>query len=131
MAKRTIDTSRQFRRDLKKLQRSGTPIGGELAQILDLLTSDAHIPANLRDHALTDCAEFMGCRELHIRPNLLLIYEKPDEKTLFLFRLGSHARKRSFSRHHQLLHPYATAILYMPAGVDSRTGSAVAALPGS
>jgi len=41
-----------------------------------------------RDHDLT--GDWAGYRECHIKPDLLLIYRKPDSETLWLARLGSH-----------------------------------------
>ncbi|MDR2560546.1 MAG: type II toxin-antitoxin system YafQ family toxin [Holophagales bacterium] len=41
------------------------------------------------DHALK--GRWIGNRECHIKPDLLLIYKKPDKKTLMLAGLGSHA----------------------------------------
>lgn len=31
------------------------------------------------------------CRDCHVKPNLVLIYRKPDADTLELVRLGSHS----------------------------------------
>jgi mRNA interferase YafQ len=45
-------------------------------------------PAN-RDHVLT--GDWVDHRECHVRPDLLLIYRKPDLDTLQLVRLGSHS----------------------------------------
>ena len=42
-----------------------------------------------RDHALS--GDWAGYRECHIKPDLLLIYRKPDADTLRLARLGSHS----------------------------------------
>ena len=44
------------------------------------------------DPGLSCCtAERTGFRDCHIRPDLVLIYEKPDAHTLRLVRLGSHS----------------------------------------
>ncbi len=42
-----------------------------------------------RDHALS--GNFRGYRDLHVRPDLVLIYAKPDAGALQLVRLGSHS----------------------------------------
>jgi mRNA interferase YafQ len=42
-----------------------------------------------RDHDLG--GDWAGYRECHVRPDLLLIYRKPDADTLRLARLGSHS----------------------------------------
>ncbi|HEV2135965.1 MAG TPA: type II toxin-antitoxin system YafQ family toxin [Terracidiphilus sp.] len=57
--------------------------------ILNALVNDIALETKHRDHALS--GEWSGYRECHIKPDLLLIYRKPDEETLQLARLGSHA----------------------------------------
>ncbi len=47
------------------------------------------MPERLFDHALT--GDWSGYRDCHIRPDIVLIYQKPDEETLDLVRLGSHS----------------------------------------
>ena len=42
-----------------------------------------------RDHALS--GDWAGFRDCHIKPDLVLIYAKPDGATLRLARLGSHS----------------------------------------
>jgi mRNA interferase YafQ len=54
-----------------------------------LLLSYQALPENNRDHALI--GDWDGYRECHIKPDLLLIYRKPDADTLRLARLGSHS----------------------------------------
>ena len=46
------------------------------------------IPDKYRDHALS--GEWAGCRDCHVKPDLVLIYEKIDND-LILIRLGTHA----------------------------------------
>ena len=57
--------------------------------IIDLLAEDREIPVNAHDHVLV--GEFVGLRELHVKPDLLLIYRKINEDSLELLRLGSHS----------------------------------------
>ena len=42
-----------------------------------------------RDHALS--GEWSDHRDCHVKPDLVLIYRKPDEATLQLVRIGSHS----------------------------------------
>ncbi len=56
---------------------------------MTLLLSGKSLPENNRDHALI--GDWMGYRECHIKPDLLLIYRKLDADTLRLARLGSHS----------------------------------------
>ena len=41
------------------------------------------------DHALT--GDWKDYRDCHVKPDLVLIYQKPDSATLRLVRLGSHS----------------------------------------
>jgi mRNA interferase YafQ len=41
------------------------------------------------DHALT--GDWQDCRDCHMKPDLVLIYGKPDAEVLQLVRLGSHS----------------------------------------
>ena len=54
-----------------------------------MLAADAVLPVRNRDHALT--GEWSDHRDCHLRPDLVLIYRKPDSKRLELVRVGSHS----------------------------------------
>ena len=60
-----------------------------MSTVVELLVSDQVLPENTRDHALT--GDWAGYRECHLKPDLLLIYRKPEVDTLRLARLGSHS----------------------------------------
>lgn len=60
-----------------------------LTPILIALATDAQLEPRCRDHALT--SDWAGYRDCHVRPDLVLIYGKPDDITLRLARLGSHS----------------------------------------
>lgn len=64
-------------------------IAQDLPAVIALLAQDISLPARFRDHALT--GEYADHRDCHIRPDLVLIYRKPDAETLELVRLGSHS----------------------------------------
>ncbi len=86
----TIERSARFKRDIKREYKSlGPALDTMLTDVLELLVTDAPLPARYQDHKLT--GDWEGCRECHLKPNLLLIYEKPDDETLSLARLGSHS----------------------------------------
>jgi mRNA interferase YafQ len=91
---RTIKYTNQFKRDFKreKAGRSrqyGEKLDAALMQAVTLLAADAPLPLRNRDHALG--GEWSDCRDCHIRPDLILIYRKPDANILELVRLGSHS----------------------------------------
>ena len=69
----------QYRRDLDSL----------VSVTVSLLVDDKPLPAKCRDHALA--GEWRDHRECHLKPDLLLIYRKPDAEVLQLVRMGSHS----------------------------------------
>ncbi|MGB9458549.1 MAG: type II toxin-antitoxin system YafQ family toxin [Bryobacteraceae bacterium] len=89
---RTIERSSAFKRDYKRAKatpRHRRDLDSLVSTIVTLLLSDQVLPGNNRDHALA--GDWAGYRECHIKPDLLLIYRKPDADTLRLARLGSHS----------------------------------------
>ncbi|MGP8247740.1 MAG: type II toxin-antitoxin system YafQ family toxin [Bryobacteraceae bacterium] len=88
---RTIERSSAFKRDYKRAK--ATPhhrkeVDSLVSTVVALLLNDRVLPENNRDHALI--GGWAGYRECHIKPDLLLIYRKPDADTLRLPRFGSH-----------------------------------------
>lgn len=89
---RTIERSSAFKRDYKRVKatpRHGKHVDTLVSAIIALLLVDQALPESNRDHALS--GDWSGYRECHIKPDLLLIYRKPDKETLRLARLGSHS----------------------------------------
>jgi mRNA interferase YafQ len=89
---RTIEWTSAFRRDYKrtKATHQHRDIESILPAIVGLLAGDEPLDERQRDHILK--GHWMGHRECHLKPDLPLIYKKPDDKTLRLVRLGSHAQ---------------------------------------
>jgi mRNA interferase YafQ len=88
---RTIKRTTRFKRDYKR-EKSGRhrkTLDEELFETVQLLITDAPLPRRYFDHALS--GEWKDCRDCHIKPDLILIYRKPDAHTLELVRLGSHS----------------------------------------
>jgi len=88
---RAIEPSGQFRRDYKREKKSQhrVTLDAELVAILDALAADLPLEPRYRDHALT--GNWKDHRDCHVKPDLVLIYRKPDAQTLQLVRLGSHS----------------------------------------
>lgn len=88
---REISYTRRFKRDYKreKSGRHGKSLDAALMAVVNLLADDAPLPRHNFDHGLT--GEWSDHRDCHIRPDLVLIYRKPDAETLELVRLGSHS----------------------------------------
>lgn len=78
-----------FKKDYKKLVKRGLDIK-EFENIIDLLANEKILPDKNKDHQLT--GNWIGFRECHIQPDLLLIYQvNKDILTLTLVRTGSHS----------------------------------------
>ena len=61
-----------------------------LTEVLKLLADGEPLPAKYKDHNLT--GNFKGCRECHITPDWLLIYEVSNgDLILYLTRTGTHS----------------------------------------
>jgi mRNA interferase YafQ len=89
---RTIERSTVFKRDHKRIKampRHSSGLDTLLPGVLALLVEDRALPEAYHDHSLS--GDWVGYRECHIKPDLLLIYKKPDAETLRLARLGSHS----------------------------------------
>jgi mRNA interferase YafQ len=88
---RTIKQSGLFKRDLKRESKGQYRqfLQREFVSLVATLAADKALEPRHRDHALT--GEWKDHRDCHVRPDLVLIYRKPDAVTLQLVRLGSHA----------------------------------------
>jgi len=87
---RTIERTTQFKKDFKR--EVGGQYGASLQKVLtEVVTCPANdqlLPAAKRDHALKGLMK--DHRECHVKPDLLLVYRKPNDAILKLVRLGSH-----------------------------------------
>ena len=88
---RELEYATQFERDYKreKKSKSGKGLDLVLEDVLDLLAAYKPMQVKFKDHPLR--GEYFGTRECHIKPDLLLIYEKREKSVLVLIRLGSHS----------------------------------------
>jgi mRNA interferase YafQ len=89
---RTIERSTAFKRDFKRVRatpRHSKDAEDRLVAVLELLISDRALPEAYRDHPLS--GNWSGYRDCHLKPDLVLIYSKPNAETLRLARLGSHS----------------------------------------
>lgn len=84
-----IRPSTKFQKDLKKVQKRGYDIS-LLTTVLNILANGESLPSKYKDHNLS--GNYKGCRECHITPDWLLIYEiLDDELILYLTRTGTHS----------------------------------------
>lgn len=88
---RTVKYSSRFKRDYRreKSGRLGRKLDSLLVEVVDFLAVDKPLPRRNFDHPLT--GDWNDHRDCHIRPDLVLIYRKPDPASLELVRLGSHS----------------------------------------
>ncbi len=88
---RTVKHTNRFRRDYKreKAGRHGRRLDAELIETVTMLAEDKPLTRRFFDHPLS--GEWSDHRDCHIRPDLILIYRKPDGESLELVRLGSHS----------------------------------------
>lgn len=86
----TIKYQAAFKRDYKRIVKRGGYDTRLLEQVIELLAEQKPLPEKFRDHDLT--GNYKGCRECHIQPDWLLVYEvNNDELILYLIRTGSHS----------------------------------------
>lgn len=88
---RRIEPTGQFKRDYKREAKGQHRAGldADFRSVVLSLSSDQPLDPRYRDHALG--GEWTDHRDCHIKPDLVLIYQKPDPQTLRLVRLGSHS----------------------------------------
>lgn len=84
-----VKVTTKFKKDLKLAKKQGRNTDKRL-KIIEQLANGEPLEAKYRDHDLT--GEYLGCRECHIEPDWLLIYEIFDDVlVLLLNRVGSHS----------------------------------------
>ncbi|MDO4607903.1 MAG: type II toxin-antitoxin system YafQ family toxin [Clostridia bacterium] len=84
-----IKFTNQFKKDLKLAKKQGKDTE-KLFEAIEMLANGEALPAKYRDHDLT--GDYKGCRECHIEPDWLLVYEiVEDVLVLMLYRIGSHS----------------------------------------
>jgi mRNA interferase YafQ len=88
---REVKYTARFKRDYRreKSGRHGKQLDALLMEVVNLLAADTPLPRRNVDHPLS--GEWKDFRDCHIRPDLILIYRKPDATSLELVRLGSHS----------------------------------------
>ena len=73
-----IRPTTKFQKDLKRVKKRGFDIS-LLTDIIKKLAAGEPLPEKNRDHQLS--GDYAGCRECHITPDWLLIYEVDGEPT--------------------------------------------------
>jgi len=88
---RRIERTTAFQRDFKREKKGQHRRDLDLlvSGVVSLLVEDTPLPEKNHDHVLA--GDWQDHRECHLKPDLLLIYRKPDDGVLQLVRLGSHS----------------------------------------
>lgn len=84
-----IRPTKRFQKDLKRIKKRGYDLS-LLSEIIKKLASGQELSLQNKDHPLS--GNFEGCRECHITPDWLLIYEI-ENKSLYIYltRTGTHS----------------------------------------
>ena len=85
----TIKYQSAFKKDYKRVKKRGYDTR-LLEKAVGLLAEGQGLPPEYRDHALS--GDYIGCRECHIAPDWLLVYEiMGRDLILYLMRTGTHS----------------------------------------
>ncbi len=86
---RTFTTTNRYEKDVKLSEKRNLDLS-ILFNVLEYLEKGEPLPPKYKDHNLI--GNFKGCRECHISPDWLLIYEISEDNTeVILRRTGTHS----------------------------------------
>ena len=84
-----IERTSRFKKDYKLIKKRGYDIS-LLQEIVSILANGEPLPEKHNDHPLR--GDYAGCRECHVTPDWLLIYEVVENTLkLYLTRTGTHS----------------------------------------
>jgi mRNA interferase YafQ len=88
---RKIEWTSQFKRDFRRESKGQyhAILDDNLFPIVERLAKDKALEARHRDHSLS--GSWKDHRDCHIKPDLVLIYQKTDPHIIRLVRLGPHS----------------------------------------
>lgn len=85
----TIKYQSAFKKDYKRIKKRGYDTR-LLEKAITILAAGKPLPPQYRDHPLS--GDYIGCRECHLAPDWLLVYEIIEgELLLYLTRTGTHS----------------------------------------
>lgn len=80
-----VKFTNQFKRDLKLAKKQGKDIN-RLLDVISTLAEGKKLDSRYRDHNLS--GDYTGCRECHVEPDWLLVYEVIDHVlVLMIYRV--------------------------------------------
>lgn len=87
MSKYTLELSKNFKKSFKKLNDKDREI---FYQVSQKLLNGEELEEKYRDHQLK--GKYIGFRECHLKPDLLLVYKIQDTKlVVYCLDIGSHS----------------------------------------
>ena len=87
MGRMILAQTKQFKKDVKRMQKRGKDLA-KIKAVIDLLLAEEPLPPKNRDHQRG--GNWVGRRDCHIEPDWILIY-KPTGDELLLERTGTHS----------------------------------------
>ena len=87
MGRMILAQTKQFKKDVKRMQKRGKDLA-KIKAVIDLLLAEEPLSPKNRDHQLG--GNWVGRRDCHIEPDWILIY-KPTGDELLLERTGTHS----------------------------------------
>lgn len=89
--KYTVDFTTNFKKQYKKVKKQGKDLN-KLHMIIEKLANGEELDLKHKNHNLINNKIYRDCKECHIEPDWLLIYQiKDNELVLLLFSTGSHS----------------------------------------
>ena len=80
-----------FKKQYKKIAKQGKDLD-KLDKVIDRLANYEILEPKYKDHSLINDKYYKDCRECHIEPDWLLVYQYEDNKlNLLLIATGSHS----------------------------------------
>ncbi|MBI4684555.1 MAG: type II toxin-antitoxin system YafQ family toxin [Nitrospirae bacterium] len=82
--------TKQFRKDIKRIEKSGNKDIKKLKTVIRALVDGKQLDSSYRDHQLK--GNFKDRRECHIQPDWLLVYKIDESEKIIIFeRTGNHS----------------------------------------
>lgn len=89
--KYNIDMTSNFKKQFKRVKKQNKDIN-KFIYVLEKLANGEKLEEKYKDHQLVDDKYYKNCREYHIEPDWLLVYQYQEEKlVLLLVNIGSHS----------------------------------------
>lgn len=89
--KYNIDMTSNFKKQFKRVKKQNKDIN-KFIYVLEKLANGEKLEAKYKDHQLVNDKYYKNCRECHIEPDWLLVYQYQEEKlVLLLVNIGSYS----------------------------------------